>query len=177
MSSGLAGGSRAIAAFTRFYGMLEQDATGHVHEDTIEPLRDVASLDELDVDESGARAALATTVVLKLNGGLGTSMGISGPKSALPVRDRLSFLDIIARQVLAIRREHDVMLPVVFMDSFRTQDETLRLLLQLAEESGLRARIDAMFGGEKINLTEDRAVLHVALRAARDATEDQREEQ
>jgi glucose-6-phosphate isomerase len=47
----------------------------------------------------------------------------------------------------------------------RITDETLKLLIQLAEESGLRARIDAMFSGEKINITENRAVLHVALRA------------
>ena len=47
----------------------------------------------------------------------------------------------------------------------RITDETLKLLLQLAEESGLRERIDAMFRGEKINVTEKRAVLHVALRA------------
>src|SRR5947207_11802732 len=47
----------------------------------------------------------------------------------------------------------------------RITDETLGLLLQLAEESGLRARIDAMFRGERINITERRAVLHVALRA------------
>jgi len=52
----------------------------------------------------------------------------------------------------------------------RVTDETLKLLLQLAEESGLRARIDAMFRGEKINITEKRAVLHVALRAPKDAT-------
>ena len=51
----------------------------------------------------------------------------------------------------------------------RITDETLKLLLQLAEESGLRARIDAMFRGEKINLTEKRAVLHVALRAPKGA--------
>ena len=51
----------------------------------------------------------------------------------------------------------------------RITDETLRLLLQLAEESDLRARMDAMFSGEKINLTENRAVLHVALRAPKDA--------
>jgi len=51
----------------------------------------------------------------------------------------------------------------------RVTDETLALLVQLAEESGLRARIEAMFGGEKINVTEDRAVLHVALRAPRGA--------
>src|SRR5499433_3764291 len=47
----------------------------------------------------------------------------------------------------------------------RVTDETLKLLVQLATESGLRARIDAMFSGEKINVTEKRAVLHVALRA------------
>ncbi len=51
----------------------------------------------------------------------------------------------------------------------RVTDETLGLLVQLARESGLRERIDAMFAGEKINITEDRAVLHVALRAPRDA--------
>src|SRR5260370_21732187 len=47
----------------------------------------------------------------------------------------------------------------------RITDETLGLLLRLAEESGLRGRIDAMFRGERINVTENRAVLHVALRA------------
>src|ERR1700754_1027306 len=55
----------------------------------------------------------------------------------------------------------------IFLDysKNRVTDETLKLLVQLAEESGLRARIDAMFSGEKINITENRAVLHVALRA------------
>ena len=50
----------------------------------------------------------------------------------------------------------------------RVSDETIGLLIQVAEESGLRARIDAMFRGDKINITENRAVLHVALRAPRD---------
>ena len=52
----------------------------------------------------------------------------------------------------------------------RITDETLKLLLQLAEECGLRARIDAMFRGDKINITENRAVLHVALRAPKGAS-------
>ena len=52
----------------------------------------------------------------------------------------------------------------------RITDETLKLLVGLAEESGLRARIDAMFRGEKINITEERAVLHVALRAPEGAS-------
>lgn len=50
----------------------------------------------------------------------------------------------------------------------RVNDETLQLLLQLAETAGLRERIDAMFGGEKINVTENRPVLHIALRAPKD---------
>src|SRR5262245_57533317 len=60
----------------------------------------------------------------------------------------------------------------IFLDysKHRVTDETLKLLLQLAEECDLRARIDAMFRGEKINITENRAVLHVALRAPRGAT-------
>jgi glucose-6-phosphate isomerase len=60
----------------------------------------------------------------------------------------------------------------VFLDysKNRVTSETIGLLLQLAEESGLRARIDAMFAGEKINVSEQRAVLHVALRAPRDAS-------
>src|SRR5215510_3622965 len=52
----------------------------------------------------------------------------------------------------------------------RITGETMNLLTQLAEESGLRQRIDAMFDGDKINLTENRAVLHVALRAPRGAS-------
>src|SRR4030095_1929704 len=52
----------------------------------------------------------------------------------------------------------------------RVTDETIRLLVQLAEESGLRDGIEAMFRGDKINVTEHRAVLHVALRAPREAT-------
>ncbi len=60
----------------------------------------------------------------------------------------------------------------IFLDysKNRITDETVKLLIQLAEESGLRSRIDAMFGGEKINVTENRAVLHVALRAPEGAS-------
>src|SRR5256886_1582800 len=60
----------------------------------------------------------------------------------------------------------------VFLDysKNRIDDETLSLLIGLAEQSGLRGRIDAMFRGEKINITENRAVLHVALRAPRGAS-------
>ena len=60
----------------------------------------------------------------------------------------------------------------IFLDysKNRITDETLQLLIKLAEESGLRSRIDAMFRGDKINVTEKRAVLHVALRAPQGAS-------
>src|SRR5215470_17762836 len=60
----------------------------------------------------------------------------------------------------------------IFLDysKNRVTDETLALLRALAEEAGLRERIDAMFRGDKINLTENRSVLHVALRAPRGST-------
>src|SRR5208337_1579526 len=60
----------------------------------------------------------------------------------------------------------------IFLDysKNRITDETLKLLLRLAEESDLQARIDAMFRGEKINVTENRSVLHVALRAPQGAS-------
>jgi glucose-6-phosphate isomerase len=60
----------------------------------------------------------------------------------------------------------------IFLDysKNRITDETLKLLIDLAEESGLRSRIDAMFRGDKINVTEKRAVLHVALRAPQGAS-------
>ncbi len=66
--------------------------------------------------------------MIKLNGGLGTSMGVTGPKSALPVKDGLSFLDIIARQILSTRQAYDVPLPLVLMNSFRTKEESLQIL-------------------------------------------------
>src|ERR1700740_2906303 len=77
------------------------------------------------------------------------------------------------RQLFAEDRERGERLAVeaagIYLDysKNRITDETLRLLLQLARESGLREHIDAMFRGDKINVSENRAVLHVALRAPR----------
>jgi UTP--glucose-1-phosphate uridylyltransferase len=67
-------------------------------------------------------------VVIKLNGGLGTSMGMTGPKSLLPVKEGLTFLDIIVRQVLALRERFGAGLPLVLMNSFATREETLAAL-------------------------------------------------
>ncbi|MEU8223533.1 UTP--glucose-1-phosphate uridylyltransferase [Kribbella sp. NPDC048915] len=118
----------AIRVFTHYYQLLESGQLGKIREDDIEPVGDLPHLDHLDTDPEALRAALAETVVIKLNGGLGTSMGVTGPKSALPVKDGLTFLDIIARQILSTRRTYDVPLPLILMNSFRTKEESLQIL-------------------------------------------------
>ena len=118
----------AMAVFERFYRLLESGAQGLIPEDTIDPLTEVTSLADVQVSQEQRRAALAQVAVVKLNGGLGTSMGLSGPKTALQVRGALTFLDIIARQTLALRRRYAVDLPLLLMDSFRTSEESLAIL-------------------------------------------------
>ena len=82
------------------------------------------SLADLEVSDDGRRRAIRATAVIKLNGGLGTSMGMDRAKSLLCVRRGLSFLDIIARQVLHLRQQCDATLPLIFMNSFRTSADT-----------------------------------------------------
>lgn len=118
----------AIKVFSHYYRLLESGQQGTIREDDIEPVGDLPHLERLEADPDARRAALAETVVIKLNGGLGTSMGVTGPKSALPVKDGLTFLDIIARQILATRKAYDVELPLVLMNSFRTKKESLAIL-------------------------------------------------
>jgi UTP--glucose-1-phosphate uridylyltransferase len=117
----------AIAVFTRFYDQLERGASGLIAEDSIEPVDDLPRLADLDSSDD-CQAAFARTAVVKLNGGLGTSMGMDRAKSLLTVKDGLTFLDVIVRQVLAQRAAHDVVLPLVFLDSFRTHQDTLAAL-------------------------------------------------
>jgi UTP--glucose-1-phosphate uridylyltransferase len=119
---------RAIDVFTHYYGELERGATGLIAEADIEPLTDLPRSVDIDVPADDARNALSRTAVLKLNGGLGTSMGMDRAKSLLAVRDGLSFLDIIVGQVLHLREQYDVRLPLLFMNSFRTRDDTLAAL-------------------------------------------------
>jgi UTP--glucose-1-phosphate uridylyltransferase len=119
---------QAIDVFRHYYHQLEEGVTGFIAEDSIEPLEDPDLLSDVTVSEEDARAALGQTVILKLNGGLGTSMGMDRAKSLLPVRDGKSFLDLIVDQVRAARATYGAKLPLVFMDSFRTRKDTLEAL-------------------------------------------------
>src|SRR4051794_6416077 len=118
----------AIRTFADFYERLVRGEQGMLPESDIEAVEEVDEFDALpDVDDEG-RAALDRAIVLKLNGGLGTSMGMTRAKSLLEVKDGLTFLDIIARQVLDARARSGARLPLVLMNSFRTHDDSLAAL-------------------------------------------------
>lgn len=121
-------GEDTIAVFEHYYGELASGATGLIPEESISPLPELPYLGDLEVDAAVAREALSHTVVIKLNGGLATSMGLDHAKSLLPVKDGRSFLDLIVEQVLALRSEHDVALPLLLMNSFRTRADSLAAL-------------------------------------------------
>ncbi|HEU5485571.1 MAG TPA: UTP--glucose-1-phosphate uridylyltransferase [Microlunatus sp.] len=118
----------AIDVFSHYYRQLEEGVTGFIAEDSIEPLTDPDLLEAVEVSDADAAAALTKTVIIKLNGGLGTSMGMDKAKSLLPVRDGKSFLDIIVEQVVSARTTYGAKLPLIFMNSFRTQGDTLGAL-------------------------------------------------
>ncbi|MDN4171606.1 UTP--glucose-1-phosphate uridylyltransferase [Nocardioides sp. SOB77] len=117
----------AIETFAHYYRLLEHGETGMIPESTIDPV-DMESLADVEVPDEVGAEALRTTAVIKLNGGLGTSMGMDRAKSLLCVRRGLSFLDIIARQVLHLRKQHGATLPLIFMNSFRTSADTMAAL-------------------------------------------------
>jgi UTP--glucose-1-phosphate uridylyltransferase len=116
----------AIRTFARAYTELERGATGTLPDAELEPVRDVPAV--ADLPRADAAGPLARVAVIKLNGGLGTSMGMTGPKSLVEAKDGLTFLDVIVRQVVALRARHGVRLPLVLMDSYRTRDPTREAL-------------------------------------------------
>ena len=120
----------AIDVFTAYYRQLEEGVTGFIAEDSIEALVDPDLLSDVSISTEQAAAALADTVMIKLNGGLGTSMGMDRAKSLLPVRGGQTFLDLIVAQVRAARAAYGVNLPLLFMNSFRTHDDTLAALVR-----------------------------------------------
>src|SRR5215218_1109467 len=128
----------AIANFRHYYEQLVAGESGMLPDAGLEPIDDIPEADALP--EEVDREALDRTVVIKLNGGLGTSMGMEKAKSLLEVKDGHSFLDIIVRQILELRSKHRARLPLVLMDSFATSEDTLAALREHPEiESDLPA--------------------------------------
>lgn len=123
----------AVEAFASQLRRLRDGETGLLPEAEIEPLDALPALDELpdaDLENPAVREALDAAVVLRLNGGLGTSMGLDRAKSLLEVRPGRTFLDLIALQVLALRERSAAQVPLVLMNSFRTREASLEDLAE-----------------------------------------------
>ena len=121
----------AIDAFSHYYRLLSEGHSGMLAESDIEPLGDLPDADALT--DVAPPELLDRVVVLKLNGGLGTSMGMTGPKSLLEVKDGLTFLDVIAQQLIEVRRRSGARLPLVLMNSFATREASLAALERYPE--------------------------------------------
>ena len=118
-----------INVFRHYYEQLVEGETGFIHSTNALPVATLPDFAALTPAHAAAgEAALNRVVVLKLNGGLGTSMGMSGPKSLLTAKDNFSFLDIIVQQLHHLRDSSGARLPLVLMNSFSTDAETLAAL-------------------------------------------------
>ncbi|MEA2313978.1 MAG: UTP--glucose-phosphate uridylyltransferase [Solirubrobacteraceae bacterium] len=116
----------AIRSFRSAYERVAGGEAAVIRTADLEPAGGVPALDQLEARADDT--ALGGFAVIKLNGGLATSMGLQRPKSLVEAKDGHSFLEIIGGQTLALRRRYGVGLPLVLMDSEATRDETLRAL-------------------------------------------------
>ncbi|MGD8439293.1 MAG: UTP--glucose-1-phosphate uridylyltransferase [Holophagae bacterium] len=123
----------AIAAFRLHYRRLATGDLGTLGRDRIDPVAELPDTASIDGAEP-PRGAVERAVVIKLNGGLGTSMGLERAKSLIEVRRGATFLDLIARQVLGFRRRHGSHTPLLLMNSFRTAEDSAAAL---ADHPGL----------------------------------------
>lgn len=138
----------AIRAFEQNYQALLRDESGMISEASIAPCEDVPELDEVSSSDAGFDPdLLAQTVVIKLNGGLGTSMGLQKAKSLLPVKAGATFLDVIAKQIIHLRDETDANVRFLLMDSFSTSGDTLEHMEAYAEQN--------LAGAEEIELMQN----------------------
>jgi UTP--glucose-1-phosphate uridylyltransferase len=117
-----------IKSFAAYYNRLVKGVSSKISKRDIQPPSQASLVDFEDLESNPDPDILKNVVVIKLNGGLGTSMGLSKAKSLLPVKGNMNFLDIIARQVLTLRSQHGVDLHLLFMDSYNTQEDTLKHL-------------------------------------------------
>ena len=138
----------AIRAFERVYQTLLREESGMISEQDISPCQSVPNLDDVaNHGEAFSPELLAQTVVIKLNGGLGTSMGLQKAKSLLPVRGSATFLDIIADQIIYLREQTGAKVRFLLMNSFNTSEETLEHMESYADQD--------LSGAENIELMQN----------------------
>lgn len=121
-----------IQSFSTYYYQVLEGATGKISENEIEP-PDETNIIDYDKLKTSASSRLEKLAVIKLNGGLGTSMGLKKAKTLLKVKKNLNFLDIIARQILHIRGKSGKDIPLLLMHSFNTQADSLSFLRKYSQ--------------------------------------------
>jgi UTP--glucose-1-phosphate uridylyltransferase len=150
-----------LAALRHRLQQLSEPQAGQLPGDTLDALPDLPLLDDLpQPSENQAREVLDQLAVVKLNGGLGTSMGLSGPKSLLVVKPGMTFLDIIATQVLGLRERHGARLPLVLMNSATTREPSLAALARYPSLSGQGVPLDFLQGREPKLRADDLQPVH-----------------
>ncbi|MGK3742785.1 MAG: hypothetical protein ACI8RD_009403 [Bacillariaceae sp.] len=129
----------AISAFESTFQSLVSGNTGLIPESTISPAPDLVESENFTGDAD--TSYLSKTVVLKLNGGLGTGMGLDKAKSLLTVKGNDTFLDLTAKQIIEMRKEFGMKVKFMLMNSFSTSEDTLNFFKEnypeLAAEDGL----------------------------------------
>jgi UDP-N-acetylglucosamine pyrophosphorylase len=129
----------AIAAFESTFKLLVSGESGMIPESSISPASGLDDYSQLKVEPDAS--LLNATVMLKLNGGLGTGMGLDKAKSLLKVKGDDTFLDFIAKQVVSMREEYKKKVKFMLMNSFSTSEDTLSFLggkyPKLVAEEGL----------------------------------------
>lgn len=121
----------AINVFIHYYSKLKAGDTGLIAEKEINPVskNEIDNLSTISLKSSAELSKLLSEVVcIKLNGGLGTTMGLRGPKSLVPVKNNLNFLDITSQALCAFNKQHNVKVPLILMNSFRTESESIAAL-------------------------------------------------
>ncbi|MFP6874579.1 MAG: UTP--glucose-1-phosphate uridylyltransferase [Verrucomicrobiales bacterium] len=127
----------SVAAFERAYRFLSSGERTDIPEDLIEPISDISDYGGLSAPEAAlVEPLLEKTVIIKLNGGLGTGMGLQQAKSLLEIRGDLTFLDLIARQILAMRKRSGRTVRFLLMNSFSTSKDSLSLLSKYPDLGG-----------------------------------------
>jgi UTP--glucose-1-phosphate uridylyltransferase len=121
----------AIRSFTSALERVRSGAATLIPSSELEPAPGVPALE--DLPEADPASALRPVALIKLNGGLATSMGLHEPKSLVEAREGRSFLEIIIGQTLALRRSHGVRLPLVLMNSQATRQPTASALAEHPE--------------------------------------------
>ena len=117
-----------VEAFLRNVRRWNAGDLGELSGDSLATLGSFPHLEELDELDPAGERAISRTVLIKLNGGLGTSMGLERAKSLIIAKNGLSFLDIIVRQVEFLRRRCRAPLPLLLMNSFSTEADSLAAL-------------------------------------------------